>query len=344
MQNHTADSIKSLEGYDRAWVEEAQTLSQLSLDLLRPTIRKPNSEILFSWNPRYKTDPVDVLLRKNPPPDTVVVQANWSDNPWFPNVLRKEMEFDFENDADKAEHIWNGAYGSSQGAILARWINQARRDGRINNHIGYDVSGMPIEVSADLGFRDTASFWYWQRVPGGFNLLKYDGDNGLDADEWIPRIQNNLKELGQLGRIWLPHDSRAKTFQSRHTTMERFIEAFGVDKVGLVPQSKKQDQINAARLITQRCAFNAELCADGLDGLEAWEFVYNEDAGVFSREPNHNWASHPSDAFAYGCQVMQEYEAGKDSADGPIRGITVGDNEVTMDELWASQPKTIKRI
>ena len=344
MQNHTADSIKSLEGYDRAWVEEAQTLSQLSLDLLRPTIRKPNSEILFSWNPRYKTDPVDVLLRKNPPPDTVVVQANWSDNPWFPNVLRKEMEFDFENDADKAEHIWNGAYGSSQGAILARWISKARRSGRIHNNVRFDVSGMPIEVSADLGFRDTASFWYWQRVPGGFNLLKYDGDNGLDADEWIPRIQNNLKELGQLGRIWLPHDSRAKTFQSRHTTMERFIEAFGVEKVGLVPQSKKQDQINAARLITQRCAFNATLCADGLDGLEAWEFVYNEDAGVFSREPNHNWASHPSDAFAYGCQVMQEYEAGKDSADGPIRGITVGDNDVTMDELWASQPKTIKRI
>ena len=345
MQNHTADSIKSLEGYDRAWVEEAQTLSQFSLDLLRPTIRKPNSEILFSWNPRYKTDPVDILLRKNPPPDTIVVQANWSDNPWFPDVLRKEMEFDFDNDPDKAEHIWNGAYGSSQGAILARWIGKARRSGRINNAIRFDVLGMPIEVSADLGFRDTASFWYWQRVPGGFNLLKYDGDNGLDADEWIPRIQENLKELGTLGKIWLPHDARAKTFQSRHTTMERFIESFGIEKVGLVPQSKKQDQINAARSILDRCAFNEDLCADGLDGLEAWEFIYNEDAGVFSREPNHNWASHPSDAFAYGCQIMQEYEQSKSDFDKPIKGLTVGENEVTLDELWAMQPKqTNKRI
>lgn len=345
MQNHTADSIKSLEGYDRAWVEEAQTLSQLSLDLLRPTIRKPGSEILFSWNPRYKTDPVDILLRKNAPPDTVVVQANWSDNPWFPDVLRKEMEFDFDNDPDKAEHIWNGAYGSSQGAILARWIGKARRDGRINNRVGFDVLGMPIEVSADLGFRDTASFWYWQRVPGGFNLLKYDGDSGLDADEWIPRIQENIKSLGKLGKIWLPHDSRAKTFQSRHTTMERFIEAFGLEYVGLVPQSKKQDQINAARAIIDRCAFHGELCEDGIDGLEAWEFIYNEDAGVFSREPNHNWASHPSDAFAYGCQVMQEYEAAREDKEIPIRGIHVGQTDVTLNELWASQPKqTNKRI
>ena len=339
MQNHTADSIKSLEGYDRAWVEEAQTLSQFSLDLLRPTIRKPNSEILFSWNPRYKTDPVDILLRKNPPPETIVIQANWSDNPWFPDVLRREMEFDFDNDPDKAEHIWNGAYGSSQGAILARWIGKARRHGRINNNVGFDVLGMPIEVSADLGFRDTASFWYWQRVPGGFNLLKYDGDSGLDADEWIPRIKENIKSLGVLGKIWLPHDSRAKTFQSRHTTMERFIESFGMEHVGLVPQSKKQDQINAARAIIDRCAFHEELCGDGIDGLEAWEFIYNEDAGVFSREPNHNWASHPSDAFAYGCQVMQEYEASKDDKDIPIRGIHVGQTDVTLNELWATVPK-----
>jgi phage terminase large subunit len=339
MQNHTADSIKSLEGYDRAWVEEAQSLSQFSLDLLRPTIRKPNSEILFSWNPRYKTDPVDWLFRKTKPDNAIVVQANWNDNPWFPEVLRQEMTFDFANDSDKAEHIWNGAYGSSQGAILAKWINRARRESRISNHIEYDPNAMPIEISADLGFRDTASFWYWQRVPGGFNVLKYDSDNGLDADEWIPRIKENAQALGKLGKIWLPHDAKVKTFQSRHTTMERFVSAFGADKIGIVPQSKKQDQINAARSIIDRCAFNLELCDTGIDGLEAWEFIYNEDAGVFSREPNHNWASHPADAFAYGCQVMQEYEATKPVDDKP-RGLHVGKTEVTLNELWETSPKT----
>jgi phage terminase large subunit len=192
MQNHTADSIKSLEGFDRAWVEEAQTFSAYSLELLRPTLRKENSEILFSWNPRYKTDPVDMLFRKNPPPKSIVIQANWYDNPWFPQVLKDEMEFDFGNDPDRAEHIWNGSYGSSQGAILARFVNQAQRDGRINNDVIYDEFAHPIEISADLGFRDTASFWYWQRVPGGFKLLQYDADTGLDADEWIPRIKENI--------------------------------------------------------------------------------------------------------------------------------------------------------
>ncbi|NDC25383.1 MAG: PBSX family phage terminase large subunit, partial [Proteobacteria bacterium] len=94
MQNHTADSIKSLEGYDRAWVEEAQSLSQRSLDLLRPTIRKPGSELWFTWNPSHISDPVDQLLRgEAPPQDAVVVEVNFEDNPWFPEVLRDEMEY-----------------------------------------------------------------------------------------------------------------------------------------------------------------------------------------------------------------------------------------------------------
>jgi phage terminase large subunit len=102
MQNHTADSIKSLEGYDRAWVEEAQSLSQNSLDKLRPTIRKPNSEMWFSWNPALDTDPVDQLLRGDVPPDSAtVVKVNWSDNPWFPDVLKAEMEYDKRRDPDK---------------------------------------------------------------------------------------------------------------------------------------------------------------------------------------------------------------------------------------------------
>jgi len=116
MQNHTADSIKSLEGYDRAWVEEAQTLSQRSLDLLRPTIRKEESEIWFSWNPRYPTDPVDVLFRNKDEPapiDSIVVQCNYPDNPFFPKVLEQEVKADMERDFDKYQHVWMGEYEQS---------------------------------------------------------------------------------------------------------------------------------------------------------------------------------------------------------------------------------------
>jgi phage terminase large subunit len=123
MQNHTADSIKSLEGFDRAWVEESQSLSQTSLDLLRPTIRKPGSELWFSWNPREADDPVDVLLRGgNPPPDAVVLEANWMDNPWFPDVLKEEMEYDRVRDPDKYRHVWLGEYLSlSETRVFNNW-------------------------------------------------------------------------------------------------------------------------------------------------------------------------------------------------------------------------------
>lgn len=123
MQNHTADSIKSLEGYDIAWCEEAQSLSQRSLDLLRPTIRKPGSEIWFSWNPDKPTDPVDMLLRcDNPPPDSIVIEANYMDNPWFPDVLKAEMEYDKKRDADKYAHIWLGKYQqNSEARVFKNW-------------------------------------------------------------------------------------------------------------------------------------------------------------------------------------------------------------------------------
>jgi phage terminase large subunit len=123
MQNHTAESIKSLEGYNLAWVEEAQSLSQRSLDLLRPTIRSPGSELWFSWNPKRKTDPVDVLLRgEHRPPSAVVVKANFTDNPWLPEELRADLEWDRERDLDKYRHVWLGEYQTiSKATVFRNW-------------------------------------------------------------------------------------------------------------------------------------------------------------------------------------------------------------------------------
>ncbi len=123
MQNHTADSIKSLEGFDRAWFEEAQAASDKSLTLLRPTIRKPGSQIWLSWNPNLETDPVDVLMRgSTPPPDAIVIEANYDDNPFFPDVLREEMEYDKRRDPDKYQHVWRGKYQrNSESRVFRNW-------------------------------------------------------------------------------------------------------------------------------------------------------------------------------------------------------------------------------
>jgi phage terminase large subunit len=122
MQNHTAESIKSLEAYDVALIEEAQSLSQRSLDLLRPTLRKPGSQIWAAWNPNDPKDPIDALLVKDPPPRAVTVHSNWQDNPWFPEDLRDDMEYDRRRDPDKYDHIWGGAYrNASEAQVFKNW-------------------------------------------------------------------------------------------------------------------------------------------------------------------------------------------------------------------------------
>ncbi len=126
MQNHTSESIKSLEGFDRAWFEEAQNASDKSLTLLRPTIRKPHSQLWFGWNPRKATDPIDALLRgEHLPPGAVVVQANYMDNPWLPAELLAEMEYDRRRDPDKYAHVWLGEYQrNSEARVFRNWTVQ----------------------------------------------------------------------------------------------------------------------------------------------------------------------------------------------------------------------------
>lgn len=349
MQSYNAVNIKSLEDYDVAWVEEAQALSQASFDMLYPTLRTKGSELWFSWNPRFKTDAVDKFFRENEgDTDVICVTVNWRDNPWFPDTeLPRERLRDLDDDPDRYEHIWEGAYGNLQGAILSRWVNQAQRDGRINDDVAYDAEGPGIEISSDIGFRDTAGWWYWQRRLGGFALLKYEGESGLDADDWIPRIQKNITDSGwKLSAIHLPHDARVKTFQSKHSSVEKFLEAFGAGKVDIVPQSKKSDQISAARTVIKRCEFHETNCEDGIDGLRAWEYEFNPDTQAFSKDPLHNWASHPSDGFAYGCQVMEEVMPAETAKVIPIKGITVGQVSlgITFNDLWEETPQHRGRV
>lgn len=140
MQNHTNESIKSLEGFNTAWVEEAQALSQRSLDLLRPTIRSEESELWFSWNPRYATDPIDAFLRHpdGPPAGSIVVEANYFDNPWFPEVLRKESEWDKQRDYEKYSHTWLGRY-------------ETRTEARVFKNVRVEAFETPIDARFYLG-------------------------------------------------------------------------------------------------------------------------------------------------------------------------------------------------
>lgn len=308
-------SIKSKGRILLCWVDEAEAVNDSAWQTLIPTLREEgdgwNAELWVTWNPLRKGSPTDLRFKNSKDPRYKIAALNWRDNPKFPAVLERQRQRDLIERPDEYDHIWEGAYGSSHGAILARWVADAEREGRISNDVIYDKKGAGIVVSSDLGFRDTAAWWYWQPVFGGANVLKYDADHGLDADDWIPRIKDVLVELGvksdaALTRIWLPSDAKAKTFQSKHTSEQKFRQAFTSSKIRIVPQSRKSDQIEASRSYIKKVRFNQDDCESGLDGLRAWEFEYNEDSGVFSREPKHDWASHPADGFSYGCQVLRE--------------------------------------
>lgn len=129
LADHTAESIKSLEDFDVAWMEESQTLSKKSLEFLRPTIRKENSELWFGWNPRNPSDPVDKFLRGlTPPKNAIIISASYKDNPWFPSVLEEERQHDYENSRDRYAHVWLGEYEPvAIGAIWDREILHAHR-------------------------------------------------------------------------------------------------------------------------------------------------------------------------------------------------------------------------
>ena len=223
------------------------------------------------------------------------------------------------------------------GAILGRAMAKAERDGRISDLVGaYDPGGAPIEISSDIGRRDASSWWFWQPCVGGFRIVDYDKDSGLDADEWCDRLQERITDnVYTVGRVWLPHDAKAKTFSAKHSAVEVFIGKFGTDRTRIVPDSSKQDRYNAARRVAARCAFHKTNCAKGIDGLTSWSFVYDEERKEFSKEADHNWASHDGDGFSYGAQVMEDIAPVVKPEDREILGIAVGPtNAVTINEMW----------
>jgi len=165
MQNHTADSIKSLEGFDRAWFEEAQNASDKSLTLLRPTIRKNGSQLWFSWNPDKETDPIDALLRVSRPDNAIVVEANYMDNPLFPQVLRDEMEYDKKRDPDKYRHVWLGGYQTnSEARVFRNWKVEEfeRPEGTIHR------------LGADWGFSVDPSVLVRSSIEGNRIYIDYE--------------------------------------------------------------------------------------------------------------------------------------------------------------------------
>ncbi len=322
MQDHTAESIKSLEGYKRAWCEEAQLLSSRSLSLLRPTIRMDGSELWFGWNPRRKTDPVDLMLRGvEKPTGSAVVRANWSDNPFFPKVLEQERLDCLRATPEQYDHIWDGGYATIlEGAYYAASLALAKKQGRIGRVAADPL--MAIRAFIDIGGTgakaDAFAMWIAQFVGKEIRVLNYYESQGQPLGAHLAWLREN--DYGK-AQIWLPHDG-ATNDRIADVSFESAFRAaqFKVTVVANQGAGAAKARIEAARRRFPQVWFNADTTEPGRDAL-GWYHERKDEARGVGLGPEHDWSSHGADAFGLMCVAYQEPSMNSQPIKYPSMGI-----------------------
>ncbi|RVI91816.1 PBSX family phage terminase large subunit [Sinorhizobium meliloti] len=309
MQDHTAESIKSLEGFKRAWWEEAQAASTRSLNLLRPTIRAPGSELWFSWNARLKNDPVDVMLRgPELPTGAVVVKANWRDNPWLTEELEQERQDCLRMQPDQYDHIWEGGYLTvAAGAYYAKHLAEAKNDNRIARVAADPL--MTLRLIVDIGGTgakaDNFVIWVAQFIGKEIRWLDYYESQGQPLDAHLAWCRERGYTPGR-AQFWLPHDgsSNDKVFD---VSYESALRAAGY-QVTVVPNQGKgaaAARIEAARRLFPRMWFDEAKTEAGRAAL-GWYHEKKDETRNIGLGPEHDWASHGADAFGLGAVIYDE--------------------------------------
>ncbi len=288
---HNVDNIKSLEGCDIVWVEEAQTVSKTSWDKLIPTVRKPGSEIWVSFNPELAGDDTYKRFVVTPSPRAKVVKVNWRDNPWLSDESRQELEELRAKDPDGYNHIWEGCPKSVlEGAIYAKELRKADADGRITK-VPYDPL-KPVHTFWDLGIADATSIWFAQSVGFEYHLIDFEEGTGNSVQHYLKRLQDRPYIYGT---DYLPHDARARALGTGKS-IEELMRAAG-RRVQIVPRLSIEDGINAARTIFPVCWFDESKCEAGINALRRYRYDKDEDTGEVSKKPEHDEFSHAADAF-----------------------------------------------
>lgn len=299
---HNVNKIRSLEGIDVFWVEEAQTVSATSWDVLIPTIRKDGSEIWISFNPELETDETYKRFVLKPPDNAIVKLVNWRDNPFFSPLMDAERLTKRRQDSDGYLTTWEGRTRQTlQGAVYAKEIRKALLDNRITR-VPYDVS-RPVSTFWDLGRSDKTSIWFAQIVGFEFHIIDFLEDRGYHIDHYIQLIQE--RGYSYLNH-WLPHDGTAKTIGTK-LSVEEQMKAKGM-RVKVVANLSIADGINAARTVFPRCYFDEIKCSDGLQCLKRYQYEVDQQTGQYSTSPLHNEWSHGADAFRYLSLGLQERE------------------------------------
>ncbi len=288
------DAIKSKAHILLAWVDEAEAVSDMAWQKLIPTVREQDSEIWVTWNPEGKHSATHKRFRMKKPKNAKIVEINYSDNPWFPDVLEQERLEDKEKRPDMYEHIWEGGFLIfSEGAYYSTEMRSAREDGRISD-VSYNPAH-PVVTAWDLGVGDSTAIWFAQFVNTEVHLIDYYESSGVGLNHYAKVLQDK-------GYIYdqhiLPHDVRVRELGTGKSRLE-VLDNLGIRNVEIAPQLGVDDGIQQVRLFLVSCWFDSKNCEQGIDSLVQYSRDWDENGKTWRSRPRHDWASHGSDAFRY---------------------------------------------
>lgn len=327
IKNNTT-AIKSYEGIDYCWVEEANKVSKTSWGVLIPTIRKEwpldwrergmekpefQAEIWVSFNPELDTDYTYTRFVKDKRlktvqrigstgqpwtyqegPDSFVIKMTHRDNPWFPEVLRSEMEAERERDYDNYLNVWEGrTVLQLEGAVYKNELRKVREEGRIC-HVPYEPE-VPVDCFWDLGERDYTAIWFGQYVGMQFRVLAFFEGQGVgDINYYLKELQSRPYVYGTM---FLPHDAKHSRLGMKHSIEQQIRMKY---ETRIVPKINKiADGINMTRMFFSKVWFDETECADGVAHLSRYSYTVVD--GQYSREPHHDSAGHTDAADAFRC-------------------------------------------
>lgn len=289
---HNATEIKSTQGVDICWVEEAEKVSSSSWELLVPTIRKEGSEIWVSFNAKAADDPTYVQMVLWAGEDSIVKKVSWRDNPFFPEVLEKERLKKLAEDPEAYRHIWEGEFDTRFfGGVYTQWVERAREECRFVDNL-YDAE-LPVHTGWDLGYDDATAIWWFQVAGDEVRYIDYYENSGEDIEHYCREV---LGRRYRYGLHYVPHDGNNKLLAAGGRSIVQQAYGYGV-KMQVVPASSQQNQIEAGRATLKTAWFDKAKAAAGIEHLLKYQYEWDDENGRFKTKPKHDGHSHCADAF-----------------------------------------------
>lgn len=304
---YNATEIKSTEGIDRAWVEEAEKVSDASWEMLIPTVRKPGSEIWVSFNTKNVTDPTYQRFVVNQNDSMLVRKVSWRDNPFFPEVLDKERIDLQGSDPEAYGHVWEGEPDTRRsGAIYAKIIDKVRKEGRITK-VPYQP-GCPVITAWDLGKRHATAILFAQTVGRELRIFDYIEARGQEAD--VEKLAGMVLQRDYLYDMhWLPHDGKHERLGMKGSISSQLTTAGLRNRI--LPNISKSAGIEMAKNLLKVAYFDKEKTVDCMHALECYHYEFDEIRQTFKTDPFDDWSADAADAFRYLAIALEQRNFGK---------------------------------